>query len=128
MKKYITILSFIVCFIASAQFTNAQEQTKKKAFTPEVTAKQKTHEIHQLVELNGEQQKSIFYLLVDAENNMDAIENSGADVNAIQARKKEVMKYVDDKIKTILTPEQYSTYSQSQESTMNKSGISKDKR
>lgn len=124
MKKYITLLSFIVCFIASAQFANAQSNS---SFSPEAIAKKKTHEIHQLVELNGEQQKSVFHLLVDAENNIAVINNSSADVNSKQARKSEIFKYVSTKLSSILTPEQYNVYMQSQESTMNKPSASKRK-
>ena len=124
MKKYITLLSFIVCFIASAQFASAQSNS---SFSPEAIAKKKTHEIHQLVELNGEQQKSVFHLLVDAENNIAVINNSSADVNSKQARKSEIFKYVSTKLSSILTPEQYNVYIQSQESTMNKPSASKRK-
>ena len=30
------------------------------------------------------------------------------------------MKYIDDKLKVILTPDQYNTYAQSQQNTMNR--------
>lgn len=125
MKKYITLLSFIVCFIASAQFANAQSNSSS---SPEAIAKKKTHEMHQLVELNGEQQKSVFYLLVDAENNIAVIDNSGADVNSMQARKSEIFKYVNTKLKSILTQEQYKTYIASLDTSMNKSASSKVKK
>src|SRR5690606_4964546 len=127
MKKHITILSFIVCFIASAQFVNAQE-TKKVRFNQEAIAKEKTHNLHLQVDLNGEQQREIFYLLVDAENNMHAVDNNGGSVSAMQARKREIQNHVNDKLRGILTPTQFRAYMQSVENQENANKASVDKK
>ena len=116
MKRYITIFGFFALFLVGSQFAGAQEQTKKSPrVAPEVTAKQKTYEMHEMLALSGEQQSQVFKLLVDAEQNLQAINSNGGDTAAIQDRKNEVLKYVDVKLSSILTPEQYKTYQQSLE-------------
>ena len=107
MKKYITILGFFALFLMGSQFVSAQEQS------PEAIAKQKTYELHELVNLTGSQQGDVFKLLVDAEQNLQALNAQTADARAIQNRKDEVLNFVDQKLSVILTPEQYRTYQQS---------------
>ena len=129
MKRYITIFGFFALFLMGSQFVSAQEQIKKSPrVAPEVTAKQKTYELHQLVDLTGEQQGQVFKLLVDAEQNLEAINVQGGDATTIQSTKNEVLNYVNQKLSVILTPEQYKTYQQSlQQESANKSASIKKK-
>ena len=111
MKKYISFLSFIALFFIGTQFSSAQDADRQQS--PEAIAKQKTFELHQLVDLTGEQQGAIFKVLVDAEQNLSVL-NSKKDTDMI---KQEGTKTVNNKIeasfKSILTPEQYNTYKES---------------
>ena len=117
MKKYITIFGFFALFLVGTQFASAQEQMKKTKVSVEATAKQKTYQLHEMVNLTGDQQGDIFRLFVDAEQNLQALDAKGGDAAAIQKNKDQVLEYVDQKLNVILTPEQYKTYSQSQKQT-----------
>ncbi|WP_418509287.1 hypothetical protein [Corallibacter sp.] len=108
MKKYISLFSFIAMFFLGMQFSSAQASRTTQT-TPEAIAKQKTYEIHELVVLTGEQQSGVFRALVDAEENIKAL-NEKSDIEAIQKYKAEILSRLNDKIKGILTPDQYKTY------------------
>ena len=74
MKKYFTLFSVLAMFFVGIQMSNAQERSTTQ--TPEVIAKTKTHQMHELVNLTGEQQSSIFKLLVDSETNLAALNSN----------------------------------------------------
>ena len=111
MKKYITIFGFFALFLVGTQFAGAQEQVKK---SPEAIAKQKTYQLHELVNLTGDQQGDIFRLFVDSEQNLQALDAKGGDAVSVQKNKNQILEYVDQKLNVILTPEQYRAYTQSQ--------------
>ena len=126
MKKYITLLSFILCFAVSnaqqrsndnnssatlsTQNDNTIKQANIKGSSPEVTAKLRTHQLSEQFGLNGNQQGKIFDMLVDAENNLKVIEESSLNVTQKQERKREVYNYINSQMESILTPEQYRAY------------------
>ena len=126
MKKYITLLSFIVCFAVSnaqqrsndnnssatlsVQNDNTIKQANIKGSSPEASAKLRTHQLSQQFGLNGDQQGKIFDMLVDAENNLKVIEESSLNVTQKQERKREVYNYINSQMESILTPEQYRAY------------------
>jgi hypothetical protein len=107
MKKYLTLFSVIALFFAGTQFSNAQENRQQ---TPESIAKFKTHKMHELVELSGDQQREIFTLLVDAETNLAALNTSTMNIQNTQSARAEVMNSTNARIKTILTRDQYVVY------------------
>lgn len=111
MKKYISFLSFIALFFVGIQFSSAQSADKQQS--PEAIAKQKTYELHQLVDLTGDQQGAIFKVLVDAEQNLSVL-STKKDTDMIkQEGTNTVNEKVEASFKSILTPEQYDTYKKS---------------
>jgi Spy/CpxP family protein refolding chaperone len=113
MKKYISFLSFIALFFIGIQSSSAQTVGKQQS--PEAIAKQETYQIHQLVNLTGEQQSAIFKVLVDAQQNSQEL-NKMDDSNKLkQEGTKTVNTNVEASFKKILTPEQYKTYQASLE-------------
>jgi len=129
MKRYITIFGFFALFLVGSQFAGAQEKIERAPkVSPEVTAKQKTYQLHELVNLTGDQQKDVFNLYVGAEQNLQALDARGGDAASIQNNKNEVLEYVDQKLSSILTPEQFRAYTQAQiQATANKASAVKKK-
>lgn len=123
MKKYFTLFSVLAMFFVGTQMSNAQERTRTQ--TPEVIAKTKTHQMHELVNLTGEQQSSIFKLLVDSETNLAALNSSAMNLQSTQSARSEILNATDGRIKTILTREQYEVYMKYRE-TQSMSRKSKD--
>ena len=113
MKKYITILGFFTLFLFGSQIASGQEG--RSTISVEAAAKKKTHELHELVELTGTQQGDVFKLLLDAEQNLEAINQQGGDEASVQKRRREFLNHVDKKLSVILTPEQFRIYKQSLE-------------
>lgn len=111
MKKYISFLSFIALFFIGIQFSSAQTTDRQQS--PEAIAKQKTYQIHQLVNLTGEQQSAIFRALVDAEQNLSALSTKENTDMIKQEGTKTVNQTLDETFKSILSPEQYNTYKES---------------
>lgn len=109
MKKYITLFSVIALFFVGMQNSVAQEKKQ----SPEAIAKTKTHDLHQLVDLDGKQQNEIFKVLVDAESNMAAIESNSKNIEASQKSKAAILENTNARFKAILTAEQYSIYMKS---------------
>ncbi|WP_103051522.1 hypothetical protein [Hanstruepera neustonica] len=116
MKKYITLFSVIALFFVGMQNSVAQEKKQR----PEEIAKIKTHDLHQLVDLTGEQQGEIFKVFVDAESNMSAISSQGQNIQASQKTKSAVLENTNTRIKAILNPEQYAIYLKSLEKEKDK--------
>src|SRR5690606_39388215 len=110
MRKYVTFLSFIALFFIGLQFSAAQSNAKQ---SPEAIAKEKTHELQQIVNLTGGQQSAIFRVLVDAEQNSGALNK----MDATDKLRQEGLKTVDQKtlesFRRILTPEQFELYTES---------------
>ena len=116
MKKYITLFSVIALFFVGMQNSVAQEKKQR----PEEIAKIKTHDLHQLVDLTGEQQGEIFKILVDAESNMAALGGNGQNIQATQKTKAAILENTNSRIKAILNAEQYAIYLKSLEKEKNK--------
>lgn len=93
MKKLITLLLVAFAFMFSVQDANAQQR-------PEEIAKVKVAELSQTLELNGEQQRALWRVLVKKES---AVAKAGASTKEIEAT-------FDKEIKEVLTPEQYKQY------------------
>ncbi|MFV0573375.1 MAG: hypothetical protein ACK5M1_13245 [Xanthomarina gelatinilytica] len=108
MKKYLSFLSFIALFFIGMQFSTAQNADRQQS--PEAIAKQKTYELHELVNLTGGQQSAIFKVLVDAEQNMGELVKRDKSDKLRQEGVKTVNERVEENFKKILTPEQYKTY------------------
>lgn len=110
MKKYITLLSFVALFFVG--MFSSVAQSDKPSVQLQANAKQQTYEMHQLVQLSGEQQSAVFKALVDANQNMEVL-NKKKDVKSTAKLKGEVSAQLDKRLKAILTPEQYKTYQSS---------------
>ncbi len=111
MKKYISFLSFIALFFIGIQFSSAQTADRQQS--PEAIAKQKTYQLHQLVNLTGEQQGDVFRALVDAEQNLSGLSNKKDTDMIKQEGTRTVNEKVEASLKSILTPEQYKIYQES---------------
>jgi transcription elongation factor len=111
MKKYVSLLSFVALFFIGMQFSSAQ--TAQRQESPEAIAKQKTYELHELVNLSGEQQGAIFKVLVDAEQNLSVLNQKDTSDKFRQEGIKTINMRVAEGYKKILTPEQYAIYEES---------------
>lgn len=111
MKKYITLFSVIALFFVGIQQSVAQDRQQ----SPEAIAKHKTHDLHKLVNLTGEQQGEVFKVLVDAESNMSALQAQGKNIESTQKTKAAILDNTNNRIKAILNPEQYAIYLKSLE-------------
>ncbi|MCX7552035.1 hypothetical protein [Xanthomarina sp. F2636L] len=111
MKKYLSLFSFIAIFFIGIQSSSAQDAARQQS--PEEIAKQKTYELHELVQLTGEQQSAIFHMLVEAEQNMGALNKKDITDSLRKDGTKTVNETVQAYYRKILTPEQYETYQKS---------------
>ncbi|MEX0995503.1 MAG: hypothetical protein WDZ45_00480 [Flavobacteriaceae bacterium] len=93
MKKLITLLLIAFAFTFSVQDANAQQR-------PEEVAKLKVAELSQTLDLTGDQQRSLWRVMVKKES---ALAKAGESTQEIEAT-------FDKEIKEILTPEQYKKY------------------
>lgn len=93
MKKIITLLLVVCAFTFTVQDTNAQQR-------PEEVAKIKVAELSQILDLSGEQQRSLWRVLVKKES---AISKEGKSTQ-------DIVTTFDNEIKEVLTPEQYTKY------------------
>jgi len=112
MKKYITLFSVIALFFFGMHVSVAQNAKNQR---PEAIAKQKTYELHKIVDLTGEQQSQVFKVLVEEETNMTGIEKNAKDIATVQEAKAGILENTEKRLKTILTPDQYKIYLQSLE-------------
>ena len=112
MKKFISLFSFIAIFFVGIQQSQAQDSNRTvEAEMPEAIAKKQTHELHQLTELTGDQQRSVYKAFVDYEANMKALK--GDDITFVQKTKATLMETLKLRLKSILSPEQYQMYLES---------------
>lgn len=93
MKKLITLVLIAFAFIFSVQDVNAQQR-------PEEVAKLKVAELSQTLDLTGDQQRSLWRVMVKKES---ALAKAGESTQEIEST-------FDKEIKEILTPEQYQKY------------------
>ncbi|MFD2824410.1 hypothetical protein ACFS5M_12080 [Lacinutrix iliipiscaria] len=115
MKKYISLFSFIALFFVGVQQSQAQDSNRVvEAEMPEAIAKKQTHELHQMMELTGDQQRDVYKVLVDYEQNTKAL-NRNDNVAAVQKSRAALMENVKTRMKSILTPEQFQLYLKSLE-------------
>ncbi|MEO8933254.1 MAG: hypothetical protein ABI295_03020 [Xanthomarina sp.] len=112
MKKYLPFLSFIALFFIGLQFSTAQTQLNQ---SPEAIAKEKTHDLHKLVNLTGGQQSAIYHLLVDAEQNMAVLNKKETTDKLRKSGSATVEQNITEGFKKVLTPEQYNLYLESLE-------------
>jgi len=106
MKKYITLLSFIAIFFVGIQQSQAQVV---KAEMPEAIAKKQTHELHQITELTGDQQRAVYKVLLDYQQNANAL-NKNSNIATAQEAKAAIMDNVKARLKSILNEEQFNAY------------------
>src|SRR5690606_16772309 len=111
MKKYLSLLSFVALFFIGMQISTAQADERQQS--PEAIAKQKTYQLHELVNLTGEQQSAVFKVLVDAEQNMGELNKKDTGDKFRQEGIKTINERVNESYKKILTPAQYQTYEES---------------
>lgn len=93
MKKLITLVLIAFAFIFSVQDVNAQQR-------PEEVAKLKVAELSQTLDLTGDQQRSLWRVMVKKES---ALAKAGESTQEIEST-------FDKEIKEILTPKQYQKY------------------
>ena len=71
MKKYISLLSFIAIFFVGIQHSQAQDSNRfVEAEMPEAIAKKQTHSLHQMSELTGDQQRAVYKVFLDYQQNV----------------------------------------------------------
>lgn len=104
MKKIITLIVVLFAIAFTSQNANAQQK-------PEDIAKTKTAELTKTLELNGDQQQAMWRALVKKESAY-AKQVTGQDLSnsTVVATKKEIDATLDERVKAILTPEQYKLY------------------
>ncbi|WP_040281169.1 hypothetical protein [Psychroserpens damuponensis] len=116
MKK-IFILS-VACFLfAGSQMAFAQTKANSPVVTSNTTiqnsAKEKTNEVVNMLlrtdKLDETQQKKIYEIFSSVEKKMKGVE-SIKDSSARSAKKAKLQKYVNEKLKNVLTDSQYQLY------------------
>ena len=110
MKKYITLFSFIALLFIGTQQTQAQDADRRAAVEqPEAIAKKKTHELHQMAEMTGDQQRAVFKVLVELHENLNALD-ANDNIAAVQQSKAALLENTKARMKSILTEEQFKVY------------------
>jgi hypothetical protein len=104
MKKLITLLVLMFAIAFATQNANAQQK-------PEDIAKVKVAELSESLELTVDQQQAMWRALVRKESAY-AKQVTGQDLSnaTVAAAKKEIDATLDERVKSILTPEQYKLY------------------
>lgn len=108
MKKYFTFLSFIALFFIGMQISSAQ--SNERQLTPEVLAKEKTLEMHQLLKLDGKQQNAIFDVLLIAEKNAFELRKDNISEERKQVGEDAISAMIAADFKKILSPKQFRVY------------------
>jgi hypothetical protein len=110
MKKYISLLSFIALFFVGIQQSQAQNTNRVvEAEMPEAIAKKQTHTLHQMAELSGDQQRAVYKIFLDYQQNVSAL-NENSDITSANRAKSSLMDSVTAKLKSTLNEEQFQTY------------------
>ena len=112
MKKYISLLSFIALFFVGMHQSNAQDATQNRE-RPEDIAKMQTLDLHNILVLSGDQQRAIFKVLVDVEQNINALDESGSSITQIQKGKASLADFTATRFKEILSADQFQKYLES---------------
>lgn len=101
MKRIITLCFFVFAIAFSTQQAFAQDKVyEQKAF-------QKTEELRRSVKFSGDQQKEVAKVLTKYYKYMSrTAENS----EIAEQRKTKITKYVDERLKEILTEEQFEAF------------------
>ncbi|MEM5565993.1 hypothetical protein WNY78_12800 [Psychroserpens sp. AS72] len=116
MKKLL-ILS-VACFLfAGSQLSFAQSKADSPALTTSTTikesAKEKTNEVVNMLlrtdKLDEAQQKKIYEIFSSVEKKMAGVE-SITDSSMKSAKKAKLQKYINEKLKNVLTDSQYQVY------------------
>lgn len=102
MKQIVAIIAFFAITILSTDTAFAQADNFA------ALAKKQTHEISQVVKMNGEKQRAIYNAYMIKERKMFAL-NKTADKNNT-SKKDAIMAELKDKMKTILSDDQYKAY------------------
>lgn len=107
MKNLLTIIAFAFVMLLGVNTASAQT-LKQDADRPEVVAKQKTADLSETLNLNGDQQRSVFRAMVANEVNYRK-HVSGKDLGDAQvmADKKKFDDVLTTSMKRVLTDAQY---------------------
>jgi len=107
MKNLLTIVAFAFIMLLGVNSAGAQT-LKQDADRPEVVAKQKTADLSETLNLNGDQQRSVFRAMVANEVNYRKHIN-GKDMNnaKVIADKKKFDDVLTTSMKKVLTADQY---------------------
>ena len=110
MKKYISLLSFIAIFFVGILQSQAQDSNRAvEAEMPEAIAKKQTHELHQMSELTGDQQRAVYKVLLDYQQNVSAL-NENSNITSANGAKVALLDNVKARLKSILNEEQFQVY------------------
>jgi len=114
MKNLFTIIAFAFVMLLGMNTASAQSLTED-AKRPEVIAKTKTAELSAALNLNDDQQRTVFRAMVANEVNYSK-HVTGKDLNnpEVIANKKKFDDALQSSMKTTLTEEQYKTWLASQ--------------
>ena len=102
MKRIITLCFFVLAFAFGTQNIVAQDAIKVKA-------QEKTEELRRTVKFNDTQKEQIFEVLTTYYKYMAKVK-SNDQISNLQERKDKITNYTDEKVKTILTEEQFEIY------------------
>ena len=116
MKKYITILGCLTFFFIGMNSSNAQEVNSKQSeaamkqsIIDHDSAKKQTFDLHQLVNLSGDQVSKVHDMFLDLDKRQSQISTKSDDgVIKEQIIKLESLK--NENLKEILTNDQYGIY------------------
>ena len=107
MKNLFKVIAFSFVMLLGMGTMNAQG-LKQDQDRPEVIAKQRTSELSQALDLNGDQQRAVFRALVSKESNYKKhINGKSASDAAVIANKKKFDDVLNTAMKKTLTDAQY---------------------
>lgn len=105
-----TLLSFIALFFIGLQQSQAQDSDRAvEAEMPEAIAKKQTHTLHQMAELTGDQQRAVYKVFLDYQQNVSAL-NQNSDIAMTQRAKSALIDNVTARLKSTLNDEQFQVY------------------
>jgi len=107
MKSIISIIAIAFALMFNSNNATAQSLSQDQA-RPEVVAKTQVSQMSEKLDLNGDQQRSIFRTLVTKEMNYKKLVN-GNDLNdpTVKANKQKIDAEFDNAMKKTLTDAQY---------------------
>lgn len=109
MKKYITICGFLMAFLAGGQLVDAQEA--KTMEDVKSKAKERTELLDKLVDLDDDQETSVFKAFYGFGSDMFAISQD----KQAEPRKPVLFESFDNTMKSILNDKQYQMFVENKE-------------